>query len=626
MNSRLTVIKEDRLRKLKELKDQGINPYPSRSNRKQTIREARELMGKDVNITGRLLAVREHGKIAFSDLKDETGEIQLLFRKDQLGEKYDVLKLLDYGDFLEVLGDVTKTKAGETTVDVKKYTVLTKSLRPIPDSWHGFKDVEERFRRRYVDLLINPDVRKIFETRAKIIMLLRNYLDDHGFLEVTTPVLQPIYGGTTALPFTTHHNALDADLYLRIADELYLKRLIVGGYEKVYEIGTDFRNEGISRWHNPEFTQLEFYQAYADYRDLMVMTENMLSGIVKEITGSYEVAYGETTIDFKPPWRRVSYYDAIKDATGIDVNDITLEQLKKEIREKKLTIAFKESPDVPALLDAIIKTAVRPNITNPTFFVDYPAFMRPLAKQKPDDPRKVEAFQLIVAGTELLNAYSELNDPIEQRKRWETEERREKEGVAEHQVVDEDYIRALEYGMPPTAGWGMGIERFTAILTNSHSIKEVILFPTLRPQHKSEKYDYKAKKIIGIVNEELPIGKVLNALGHLAFSAGHYADDSYMGQKILIDAGEQTHRGIAKYPFIVLKAAKAEIKEIVTKAKRNGIQIVDYPQEMFDTGSDEDLVKAISRKNELDLEYHAVVLVGDADTIEPLTEHLPLYK
>jgi len=481
MNSRLTVIKEDRLRKLKELKDQGINPYPSRSNRKQTIREARELMGKDVNITGRLLAVREHGKIAFSDLKDETGEIQLLFRKDQLGEKYDVLKLLDYGDFLEVLGDVTKTKAGETTVDVKKYTVLTKSLRPIPDSWHGFKDVEERFRRRYVDLLINPDVRKIFETRAKIIMLLRNYLDDHGFLEVTTPVLQPIYGGTTALPFTTHHNALDADLYLRIADELYLKRLIVGGYEKVYEIGTDFRNEGISRWHNPEFTQLEFYQAYADYRDLMVMTENMLSGIVKEITGSYEVAYGETTIDFKPPWRRVSYYDAIKDATGIDVNDITLEQLKKEIREKKLTIAFKESPDVPALLDAIIKTAVRPNITNPTFFVDYPAFMRPLAKQKPDDPRKVEAFQLIVAGTELLNAYSELNDPIEQRKRWEAEERREKEGVAEHQVVDEDYIRALEYGMPPTAGWGMGIERFTAILTNSHSIKEVILFPTLRP-------------------------------------------------------------------------------------------------------------------------------------------------
>lgn len=484
MNSRFTVIKEDRLKKLEEFKKRGINPYPSQSTRNQTIAQAREMKDKEVGIAGRLHGAREHGKITFSDLVDESGKIQLLFRKDQLGEEYDYLELLDNGDFIEVSGNVITTKAGETTVDVSKFTLLAKSVRPIPDSWHGFKDVEERFRQRYVDLLINPDVRKVFETRAKITKLLRSYLDNRGFMEVTTPVLQPIYGGTTALPFTTHHNALDADLYLRIADELYLKRLIVGGFEKVYEIGTDFRNEGIGRWHNPEFTQLEFYQAYADYNDLMVMTEDMLSGIVKEIAGSYEVSYGDSKIDFKPPWKRVSYYDAIKEATGIDVSDITFEQLKKEIREKKLAIPFKESPDIPAILDAIIKTAVRPAIINPTFFVDYPAFMRPLAKQKSDDPRKVEAFQLIVAGTELLNAYSELNDPIEQRKRWEAEERRGIEGVKEHQVVDEDYIRALEYGAPPTAGWGMGIERFTAMLTNSHSIKEVILFPTLRPEKK----------------------------------------------------------------------------------------------------------------------------------------------
>lgn len=485
MSSRFTVIKGDRLKKLEKLKEKGINPFPSQSSRKQTIAQAREMMDKEVSLTGRLLVVREHGKIAFSDLKDETGKIQLLFRKDELSQSFEFLRLLDAGDFIEVHGKVTTTKAGETTVDVSSYKLLTKSIRPLPDSWAGFKDVEERFRQRYVDLLINSDVRKIFEVRAKVVKLLRKYLDEREFIEVKTPVLQPIYGGTTALPFTTHHNALDSDLYLRIADELYLKRLIVGGFEKVYEIGTDFRNEGIDRWHNPEFTQLEFYQAYADYEDLMKTTEQMLSEIVKETIGSYEATYGETKINFKPPWKRLPYHDAIKEATGINIDGITLEQLKKEIREKKLDINFKDAPDVPALLDAIIKAAVRPEIQNPTFFIDYPYFMRPLAKRKTDDPSKVEAFQVVVAGTELINAYSELNDPIDQKARWQEDERRSKEGVVEHQVVDEDYIRALEYGMPPTAGWGMGIERLIAILTNSHSIKEVILFPTLRPLEKN---------------------------------------------------------------------------------------------------------------------------------------------
>ncbi|MCR4264045.1 MAG: lysine--tRNA ligase [Candidatus Roizmanbacteria bacterium] len=480
MNSRLTVIKEERLKKLSKLRELGINPYPSQSARKQTVVEARNKMDQEVDIVGRLLVVREHGKITFSDLKDETGKIQLLFRKDILGELYGLLKLLDNGDFIQICGTTIRTKAGEITVDVKKFKLLAKSIRPIPDTWHGLKDIEERFRQRYVDLIINPDVRKIFEVRAKTIKLLRKYLDERGFIEVKTPVLQPIYGGTTALPFTTHHNALDTDLYLRIADELYLKRLIVGGFEKVYEIGTDFRNEGIDRWHNPEFTQLEFYWAYTDYNDLMKMTEQMLSEIVKDAIGSFEITYGDSKIDFRPSWKRLSYRDAIKDATGIDIKEITLERLKKEVQNLKLDINFKEAPDIPALLDAIIKVAVRPKIKNPTFFVDYPYFMRPLAKRKQDDPSIVEAFQVVVAGTELINAYSELNDPIDQEERWKEDERRSKEGIVEHQVVDHDYIRALEYGMPPTAGWGMGIERFIAILSNVHSIKEVIMFPTLR--------------------------------------------------------------------------------------------------------------------------------------------------
>ena len=485
MTSRLQVLRDERLRKLKELQEKGINPYPSTTIRKQTISQARDMLDKEVHVVGRIMSLRGHGKIYFADIQDESGKIQLLFRKDSLGDVFDTTKLLDTGDFIQIAGKVIKTNAGEITVDVSAFILVSKSLRQLPDTWHGLTDVEERYRKRYVDLLMNPDVRKIFEVRFKIVKLLRLYLDEKGFIEVATPVLQPIYGGTTALPFITHHNALESDLYLRIADELYLKRLIVGGFEKVYEIGVDFRNEGIDRWHNPEFTQLEFYQAYVDYTEIMDMTEKMLSYIVKEITGSYTITYDGNEIDFTPPWGRVTYRDAILSQTGIDIDiEKTAEQLKKKIKEKHIPLELSSRADVFEILDNLMKSTVRPHIFKPMFFVDYPAFMRPLAKKKNDDASKVEAFQVVVAGTELINAYSELNDPIEQRARWEDEERRGKEGVTEHQVVDEDYIQALEYGMPPTAGWGMGIERFLAILTNQHSIKDVILFPTLRPVNR----------------------------------------------------------------------------------------------------------------------------------------------
>src|SRR3990167_2114771 len=487
MTSRLQVLRDERLRKLKELQEKGINPYPSTAVRKQTIAQVRDMLDKEVHVVGRIMSLRGHGKISFADIQDESGKIQLLFRKYSLGDVFDTTKLLDTGDFIQIAGKVIKTNAGEITVDVSAFILVSKSLRPLPDTWHGLTDVEERYRKRYVDLLMNTDVIKIFEVRFKIVKLLRLYLDEKGFIEVATPVLQPIYGGTTALPFITHHNALESDLYLRIADELYLKRLIVGGFEKVYEIGVDFRNEGIDRWHNPEFTQLEFYQAYVDYTEIMDMTEKMLSYIVKEITGSYTITYDGNEIDFTPPWGRVTYRDAILSQTGIDIDiEKTAEQLKKKIKEKHIPLELSSRADVFEILDNLMKSTVRPHIFKPMFFVDYPAFMRPLAKKKNDDASKVEAFQVVVAGTELINAYSELNDPIEQRARWEDEERRGKEGGTEHQVVDEDYIQALEYGMPPTAGWGMGIDRFTALLTNQHSIKDVIMFPTLRPE-SSEK-------------------------------------------------------------------------------------------------------------------------------------------
>jgi len=482
---RLQEIRKIRLERVKKLRELGIEPYPAKVKERKVIKDARKQMGKTVSVAGRLWSIREHGECCFADLKDETGAIQLFFQKKIVKEQFKLLKLLDIGDFVWAKGKVIKTKSGEITVDVTEFELLTKSIRPLPSTWHGLKDVEERYRRRYVDLLMNEDVRKVFETRTKIIKLLRKYLDERGFVEVKTPALQSIYGGATAKPFVTHHKALDIDLYLRIADELYLKRLIVGGFEKVYEICTDFRNEGIDRWHNPEFSMLEFYWAYADYSDLMEMTENMLSWVVKEVHGKYKIRYGDNDIDFKPPWKRVIFRDAVLEKTKVDIDGIKSEQeLIKKAKDQGINLDAREIHDLPTAYDALYKQVVRPNITNPTFVTDHPYSMRPLAKRKLENPERVESLQPIAAGAELLNAYTELNDSQDQKNRWEEDMKRAKGGADEYQVLDEDYIRALEYGMPPTAGWGMGIDRFVAILTNQHSLKDVILFPTLRPEKK----------------------------------------------------------------------------------------------------------------------------------------------
>lgn len=481
---RLEEIRKIRLEKVEKLKKLGINPYPSKvSGKPVPIGKARKSLDKQIEVAGRIWGWRVHGNSIFADLKDESGKIQLFFQKKNLKDKFKILKLIDIGDFIWVKGKVFKTEARETTVDIQDFQLLTKSIRPLPSTWHGLKDIEERYRQRYVDLLMNDEVREVFEKKAKVVQLLRKHLDEKGFVEVKTPALQPVYGGATAKPFIAHHNALDIDLYLRISDELYLKRLIVGGFEKVYEICTDFRNEGIDRWHNPEFSMLEFYWAYADYNDLMTLTEEMLSGIANVIVGSYVVKYGDGKVNFKPHWERITYRDAIYEATKIDIDKVkSAGELKRTIADKKLKVDLKEARDMPSILDAIFKALIRPNILDPVFIIDHPYSMRPLAKRKSDDSSKVESIQLIAAGSELLNAYSELNDPQEQKVRWEEDMARAKEGVEEYQLLDEDYVRALEYAMPPTAGWGMGVDRFVAILTNQHSLKDTIFFPTLRPE------------------------------------------------------------------------------------------------------------------------------------------------
>ncbi len=477
-------LKKVRLEKLNALKKRGIDPYPATAKREQTIAQAVSMDGKHVVVAGRVRGLRGQGKIMFADIRDESGKIQAVFKSDDIASKtFELLEFIDIGDFISIQGNVGKTQAGELSVFVKDFQCITKSIRPLPDQWSGFKDIEERYRQRYMDLLVNPEVRKVFVTRTKIVQYLRKFLDASGFLEVETPVLQPIYGGASAKPFKTHHNALDFDLFLRISDELYLKRLIVAGFEKVYEIGKDFRNEGMDRGHNPEFTMLEYYWAYADYEMLMKFTEEMISGMLKEVTGSLKITYQEKELDFTPPWPRLTYQEALLKQTGIDIGSAdTEEKLKQEIAKQHITLDVNGIVGYGELLDVLYKHTTRPHLTGPLFLTERPTAFVALAKRLPNDPRLTASFQLLVAGEEVINAYNELNDPQDQAARWRESEALAKKGKLEHEAFDDDYIRALEYGMPPTAGWGLGIDRLVSVLTNQHTIKDVILFPTLRPE------------------------------------------------------------------------------------------------------------------------------------------------
>lgn len=483
---KLEQIKQVRLKKIDNLVKNGINPYPQpKLNNRQTCLEAQSMLDKLVVLSGRVMSQRGHGRAFFADLEDLSGRIQLFFQESQFTKSVfdQIQKALDVGDLVSVEGIVFKTKAGQITVDVKNFSLLAKAIRPLPEKWHGFKDTQDRYRQRYLDLIINPEVRQIFITRSKILTRLRSFLDKNGFLEVETPILQPVYGGASAKPFTTHHNTLDMDMYLRISDELYLKRLIVGGLEKVYEVSRDFRNEGVSRFHNPEFTQVEFYWAYVDYDVLMEFTENLLADVIKYIKGSLKIEFQGEKLDFTPPFERITFRDIILKQTGIDIDNITTEkEFKNIIKDKNIKLDLTGVVGLGALFDELYKQLIRSTIIGPTFVIDYPSEMIALAKRKADNPKKIATFQLLACGTELLKAYDELNDPQDQANRWLEEQKLAEKGLDIAMQFDHDYIRALEYGMPPTAGWGMGIDRLTQFLTDQSTIKDVILFPSMRPE------------------------------------------------------------------------------------------------------------------------------------------------
>ncbi|OGL46032.1 MAG: lysine--tRNA ligase [Candidatus Schekmanbacteria bacterium RBG_16_38_11] len=483
-----------RKNKIEELKSLGLNPYPNDFKPTHSVEDIKKVYGEkgneelegladEVKVAGRMITVRLMGKTTFAHIQDFSGKMQVMLRENDLGESnYGVFKkLFDIGDFIGVRGKLFRTKTGELTIWVKEFKLLTKSLRPLPEKWHGLKDIEIRYRQRYVDLIVNPDVKKVFEARSRVIRALREFMDNEKFLEVETPMMQPIPGGAEAKPFKTFHNALGMELYLRIAPELYLKRLVVGGLERVYEINRNFRNEGISTQHNPEFTMMEFYMAYETYHNLMEFTERLITFVAQKVFDSLNFKFGDNDIDFTPPWERIGLISSIEKYAGISHKEL---ETRKETIEaaKRLGIKFDEKSSRGKIILKIFETLVEPQFIKPTFVYDFPIDVSPLSRRKEEDQDFVERFELYIGGLEIANAFSELNDPQDQKERFLKQVAEREEGDQEAHMMDEDYIRALEHGMPPTAGEGIGIDRLAMLLTNSSSIRDVILFPQMRKE------------------------------------------------------------------------------------------------------------------------------------------------
>ncbi|MEQ6389432.1 lysine--tRNA ligase [Bacillaceae bacterium S4-13-58] len=480
-----------RREKLKALMENGQDPFGTKFDRthlssdlKKTYgeldKEALEQKNVESTIAGRIMTKRGKGKAGFAHIQDLSGQIQIYVRQDSVGEEaYEIFNSADLGDIVGVTGTVFKTKVGELSIKATKFTLLTKSLRPLPEKFHGLKDVEQRYRQRYLDLITNPSSRETFVSRSKIIQSMRRYLDGVGYLEVETPMMHSIAGGATARPFVTHHNALDMTLYMRIAIELHLKRLIVGGLEKVYEIGRVFRNEGVSTRHNPEFTMLELYGAYLDFHDIMELTENLIAYISKEVLGTTTVTYGDYQVDLEPKWKRVHMVDAIKEQTGVDFWEHMSDERAKELA-KEHRIEIKDTMTFGHIVNEFFEQKVEETLIQPTFIYGHPVEISPLAKMNKEDSRFTDRFELFIVGREHANAFSELNDPIDQRERFEAQMKEKEQGNDEAHEMDEDFLESLEYGMPPTGGLGIGIDRLVMLLTNSPSIRDVLLFPQMR--------------------------------------------------------------------------------------------------------------------------------------------------
>ena len=501
--------RDRRLEKLSALREAGVNPYPNDFRPTATAasvfdsygehgKEALEGVSERFSVAGRLMAIRKFGKASFVHIQDRTGKVQIYIKRDSIGaDSYTLFKGFDVGDFIGVEGTLFRTKTDELSIEASSVKLLVKGLSPLPEKWHGLKDVEARYRKRYVDLMVNNSSRDVFIKRARIVSLIRDFLSERDFIEVETPMMQPLAGGAAAKPFVTHHNALKRDLYLRIAPELYLKRLVIGGFERVFEINRNFRNEGISTQHNPEFTMLEFYQAYADYNDLMDLTEEMISGIVEKLHGTKKITYQETEIDFAAPWDRITVRDAVLKFSDAD-EDILSDRDRALEYARSINIELSGDAPLGKIIAEIFEAKAEHKFIRPTFVTQYPVEISPLARRNEEDPAYTDRFELIVNGKEIANAFSELNDPVDQRERFEAQAAERDAGDDEAQPMDEDFLSAIEYGLPPTAGEGIGIDRLVMLLTDSPSIRDVILFPHMRAVAVAEGRIEKSSKLIEV--------------------------------------------------------------------------------------------------------------------------------
>ncbi len=636
-------LKKIRIEKLEALRKQGIDPYPSVVRRDQTISQALEMDAKQVAVTGRILGMRGHGKIYFVDLADESGRIQVVLKADACSQdSFALIPQLDIADFIAVQGVVGKTQAGEASVFADDFQMLTKTLLPLPDQWHGLKDVEERYRKRYLDTILNEDVRHRLQKRSRIIDSVRDFLTDRDFLEVETPTLQPVYGGGFARPFSTHHNELAADFYLRISDEMYLKRLIVGGFDKVFEITKVFRNEGVDHDHNPEFTMFEAQIAYEDYSYGMDIIEEIIEYSALQTLGTTKFTYQGVKMDVKRPWSRYKVVEAIKEFTGVDVLTWkTLAEAKAAIQKVEGIVEdkfkeLKKMQHIGQCIAFLFEEAVEEKLIQPTIIYDYPIEISPLAK-KCEDPRFTQRFEMFAFGSELGNNYTELNDPIDLRKRFVDEKEREKAGFAEAHQTDYDYLEAIEHGFPPTCGIAIGIDRLVMLLTDAKSIKEVIPFPTLRPQKNTEHMpatmnqvalpDEKSMRFIAIVRNDIEAGRRMNALGHMtAGLAGGFEKAKEMCFLQYSDKDNGIHPNISHFPFIVLKADNSsQIRKVREEAQKRGIIFTDFTSTMT-VGTSAEQQTRTRETAESELDYFGICLFGKTDELREFTKKFSLFK
>jgi lysyl-tRNA synthetase class 2 len=619
----LDQVKQDRIKKLNNIKALGVDPYPATSVRKETISEAREKMDQKVAVAGRLRSLRPHGKIAFADLEDESGKIQIFFQQQSLPDSFDFLPNLDIGDFLEVSGEIFVTQAGETTVRVSSFKLLAKSLLPLPSDFYGLKDTEERLRKRYLDLLLNPEVKDLFRKKALFWSTIRQFMLDRGFLEVDLPILESIPGGADARPFITHHNALGIDLYLRISLELPLKRLLVGGFEKVFEIGRIFRNEGIDAEHLQDYTQIEFYWAYADYNDLMKLIQEMYQKVIQELFGKLETTWQGQKIDWSGNWPKKSYTELLNEHWKVDIEKMSVADLYD--LAKKLKVNVEPNLGKGRLLDYIYKKTIRPNLIQPMFVVDYPVEVEPLAKRIPQTPNLVQRMQVLAMGSELGKGFSELNDPLDQRERFEEQMKLRAAGDDEAQMMDEDYVEAMEYGMPPNTGFGVSERLFSMLM--DRPIRETVIFPTMRTvsdKASADKQNFD-KKIVMVVEKELGEWKLLNALSHMSAFIGNKMPENFdTGTHFATKDGFKLPRN-SQFPIVVLWATRSQIKDLTKQANKQGLLAITFTKDMIETSDDKKLEKMINEQDSEHLDYLGIGLFGKKSDLDEITKGLLLW-